>query len=48
MKAESSCTAKNDLAALPMSGVARWLGRGPMHVCLDRRVRIMGDPMPRC
>jgi hypothetical protein len=40
-------TAKNGLAAVPLSGIARWLWRGYMDVCLDNAVRIMGKPRPR-
>lgn len=37
-------TAKNRLAAVPLSGIARWLWRGYMDVCLAHSVRLMGAP----
>ena len=40
-------TARNSLAAVPLSGIAKWLWRGYMDVCLDNAVRIMGDPASR-
>ena len=39
--------AKNSLAAVPLSGIAQWLWRGYMDVCLDNAVRIMRDAAPR-
>jgi hypothetical protein len=36
-------TAKNGLAAMPLSGIAHWLWRGYMDVCLDNAARIMGE-----
>lgn len=36
-------TAKNSLAAVPLSGIARLLWRGYMDVCLDNAMRIMGE-----
>jgi Polyketide cyclase / dehydrase and lipid transport len=40
-------TAKSSLAAVPLSGIAQWLWRGYMDVCLDNAVRIMGEQVSR-
>lgn len=40
-------TARNSLAAVPLSAIAQWLWRGYMDVCLDNAIRIMGEPASR-
>lgn len=39
-------TARNAVAAWPLSAITRWLWRGYMDVCLDNAVRLMASQAP--